>query len=294
MCSILGKTFLPMSELLGRGSWVSGICSLYVRRHILPLRRKKEVKVGGNGFTCLESGICHKNFFSYSVLSLFQLGGFLTLSFHYTGLIKVNSTLRPAKSSGHLSVFLFGLSAALKVRPPFFMKQERSEFPGQQSFPGFSLSHWLVFPSLPACSSSSAGLYVLSFPGPPLSMSLFIHREDVERDVLKFILRRLVPILISPPSTSPLSFRSEYPVISLTSLLGYMILKLMWWKEPRFKNLYLLGCVRPKLRCPGSLLWPGASLELWHAGSVLTAHGLSCPFSDQGSNMYLLPCKVDS
>ena len=233
MWSILGKTFLPVSEFLGRGNWVSGICSLYIRRHILPLRRKEEVKVGGKWLYILRKWYLPQELFF--LLNPQPIpAGFLTLSFHYPGLIKVNSTLRPTRSSGRLSVFLFGLSAAHKVGPPFFMKRKPSEFLGQQSFPGLSLSHWLVFPSLPACSSSSAGLCVLSFPGPPLSISLFIHREDVEKDVIKFILRRIVPVFISPASVSTLSFKSEYPVISLTSLLGYIILKFMWLKRTRF------------------------------------------------------------
>ena len=140
------------------------------------------------------------------------------------------------------------------------MKQTPSEFPGQQSFPGFSLSHWLVFPSLPACSSSSAGLYVLSFPGLPLPISLFIHREDVERDVIKFIWRRLVPIFLSPASISLLSFKSEYPIISLTSLLGYIIFKLMWLKRTLFYKIFVYlassgpSCGALALCCSMSLL----------------------------------------
>lgn len=200
--SILGKNFLPMPKLLWRGNWVSGIGSLYNGSHVLPSRRKEGVRVGGKWLYVCKEWYLPQELFSHLTLSLFQLGFW---PFH-TVLVKVNSNLHLTKSIGRLSVLLFGLSAALKVgTSSFSMKHLPSLW--HQILPVFSLSHWPAFPSLPACSSSSAGLHVLSFPGLPLAISLFTCREGVERDVIKFIFMRIVPIFTSPASTAPLSFK---------------------------------------------------------------------------------------
>lgn len=224
--SILGKNFLPMPKLLRRGNWVSGIGSLYNGSHVLPSGRKEGVRVGGKWLYVCKEWYLPQELFSHLTLSLFQLGFW---PFH-TVLVKVNSNLHLTKSIGRLSVFLFGLSAALKVGTSSFPMKHLPRL-WHQILPVFSLSHWPAFPSLPACSSSSAGLHVLSFPGLPLAISLFTCREGVERDVIKFIFMRIVPIFTSPDSTAPLSSKSEYPAVSSISLLGYIIFSLMWPKR---------------------------------------------------------------
>ena len=100
-----------MPKLLWRGNWVSGIGSLYNGSHVLPSRRKEGVRVGGKWLYVCKEWYLPQELFSHLTLSLFQLGFW---PFH-TVLVKVNSNLHLTKSIGRLSVFLFGLSAALKV-----------------------------------------------------------------------------------------------------------------------------------------------------------------------------------
>lgn len=66
--SVLGKNFMPMPKLLGRGNWVSGMCSLYNGGHSLPSRRKVGVRVGGNGFYVLKEWCLpkHSSFIIFS------------------------------------------------------------------------------------------------------------------------------------------------------------------------------------------------------------------------------------